>query len=251
MIRRTPASVRQWFPDVPFFAHRGLHSAGAGLVENSLPAFEAARDRGFGMECDVRLSADNIPFVFHDRLLDRMTASSGALRDRRADELDRIMLTGDGAIPRLSALLSLIAGRVPLLIELKLDRRERLSPLCVAVRKALDGYTGPAAVMSFHPGVARWFRLHAPQIARGYVVTEENDGGLRGRVKRGLAMRAAHPDFLAYDVRDLPSVFAARVRARGIPVLSWTVRSPDDWAKVQAHADAAIFEGEPGSGHGR
>lgn len=224
------------------YAHRGLHGD-AGRPENSLPAFAAALDGGYGMECDVRLSADGVPFVFHDATFDRLTDETGPFAERRAEEIDRIALIGGGGpIPRLAALLDLIGGRRPLLIELKIDRHREIRPLCEAVRRALACYRGPVAIMSFHPGVARWFHTHAPDIVYGLIVTEENRHGPLGRLARHLALCAAHPDFLAYDIRDLPSSFLRARRRRGMPVLSWTVRTPQQWRTVEAEADAAIFE---------
>lgn len=244
------AAPRAAFLGATDYAHRGLHGHGTGLAENSLPAFAAAVERGFGVECDVRLSADGIAFVFHDDRLDRMTAARGRLTERTSDALDRIALAGDGPIPRLSALLSLVAGRTPLLIELKIDRGERAAFLCRAVRDALRAYSGSVAVMSFHPGVARWFRIHGPDVPRGLVVTEEGGRGRWSAARRSLAMRLTAPDFLAHDIRDLPGPFARLAHRRGLPVLSWTVRTPQQWRTVRACADAAIFEGEPPARHG-
>ena len=124
-----------------------------------------------------------------------------------------------------------------------LQREVRFLPLCLAVRRALEGYRGPVAVMSFDPRVVRWFADHAPHVVRGLVVTEEGQRTLSGRWRRHLALWRAKPEFLAYDVRDLPSRFAAAQRARGLPLLTWTVRSDDLRERAAAHADAAIAEG--------
>lgn len=226
------------------YAHRGLHGGGSGPTENSLPAFVAALAAGLGAECDVRLSKDGIAFVFHDANLDRLTSTRGLISERTAAELDQIHLDAKyGPIPRLSALLDLMAGKQPLLIEIKIDGAEPVTPLCSAVHDDLASYDGSAAIMSFDPRVSRWFSIHAPEIVRGLVVTEEGGKGWWGKCKRALALRHANPDFLAYDIRDLPSRFAARARTKGLPVLSWTVRSPAQWETVRRHADAAIFEG--------
>jgi len=226
------------------YAHRGLHGGVAGLTENSLPAFAAALAGGCGAECDVRLSADGVVYVFHDAALDRLTGATGRFSERMAVELDHIQLNGKGGpIPRLSALLDLMAGKQPLLIEIKIDGVEPVGPLCSAVRDDLAGYKGPVAIMSFDPRVSRWFATHAANVVRGLVVTEEDEKGWWGRMKRSLALRHADPDFLAYDIRDLPSRFAARARAKGLLVLSWTVRRPEHWQTVRENADAAIFEG--------
>lgn len=229
------------------FAHRGLHGGGlygGGPIENSPAAFEAAIKRGLGIECDVQRSADGRAMVFHDWELGRLTGEGGAVMSRTADQLTAISLTGSAdTIPTLRQVLDLVGERVPLIIEVKSKRDYRVAALCLAVRRVLEGYRGLHAVMSFDPRVARWFARYSPQTVRGLVVTEEGARTFTGNVRRHLALWHARPDFLAYDVRDFPSKFAAVQRARGIPVTTWTVRSPEARAKAAAHADAAIAEG--------
>jgi glycerophosphoryl diester phosphodiesterase len=118
-----------------------------------------------------------------------------------------------------------------------------VAALCLAVRRVLEGYRGPHAVMSFDPRVGRWFRRHSPLTVRGLIVTEEDDKALIGRIRRHVWLWIAQPDFLAYDVRDLPSRFAASQRARGIPLATWTVRSPELRERAKQYADAPIAEG--------
>lgn len=250
MGRGLPDSPRLAFLSTRAYAHRGLHRPG-GPVENSLPAFAAALAAGHGMECDVRLSRDGIAYIFHDALLDRLTDERGPLAARTADQLDHIALKHRGGpVPRLSALLRRIAGQAPLLIEVKIDRRREIGPLCAAVLRDMREYRGAVAVMSFHPGVSRWFRRHAPGIVHGLVVTDRNrrgqSKGVAGRVMRTLAMWHARPDFLAYDIRDLPNSFARAMRRRGLPVLSWTVRTAAHRDTAAREADAAIFETDGG-----
>lgn len=226
------------------FAHRGLH--GGALVENSGGAIAAAAARGYGIELDVQLSADGEAMVFHDYELDRLTVGQGPVAGRTAAELQAIRFhVGDEAMPRLAEALESMAGRVPLLIEVK-SRDRSAAPLCKAVARALDGYGGPVGVMSFNPEVGAWFARHVPPVLRGLVVTEHGKSGLRGRIERRLFLWRARADFLAYDVRDLPSRFAERARARGLPVYTWTVRSDSDRARAAAHADQIIFEAPPG-----
>ena len=220
------------------YAHRGLH--GAGRPENSPGAFAVAIERGMGIECDIQRSSDGQAVVFHDWELDRLTAESGPVSRRCA----AIRLGGsEDTVPTLRQLLDQVAGRVPILIEVKSRKDHRIAGLCLAVRRALEGYRGPHAVMSFDPRVSRWFARHSPFTVRGLVVTEENDRALAGRIRRHLALWHARPDFLAYDVRDLPSRFAAAQRRRGLPVLTWTVRSAELRARAAEHADAPIAEG--------
>lgn len=223
------------------YAHRGLHRPG-GPVENSLPAFAAAIAAGHGMECDVQLSRDGCAMVFHDSELDRLTAQTGAVFARSAAELAAIPLRdGDGStIPSLRELLDLVAGRTPLLIELKVDAGTDWRALCRMVENELADYAGPVAVMSFSGLAMGWFRRHAPDRVRGMVMTDEL--GWRDRLRHDLDLWWSRPDFLAYDIRFTPSRWTMRQRARGLPVLCWTVRTAQDRARAAAHADGIIFE---------
>ena len=225
------------------YAHRGLH--GGDVPENSLSAFAAAISAGMGIECDVQQTGDGGAVVFHDWELDRLTGESGPVSRRTAAELSQVRIgQGSDHIPTLRDLLGMVRGRVPLLIEVKTRRERRVGAVCLAVRRDLEGYAGPAAVMGFDPRVCAWFRRHAPRIVRGLVVTEEGARTLSGAVRRHLALWQARPDFLAYDVRDLPSRFAAAQRRRGLPLLTWTVRSPALRQRAADCADAPIAEGE-------
>ncbi|MFN5244506.1 MAG: glycerophosphodiester phosphodiesterase family protein [Novosphingobium sp.] len=226
------------------YAHRGLHRT--GLPENSPAAFAAAMERGMGIECDIQRSRDGHAMVFHDATLDRLTAEQGRVAERSAEELGRIQLTGGtDTIPTLRQLLDQVAGRVPLLIEIKSPKGSngRISALCLSVRRVLEGYQGSHAIMSVDPRIVGWFARHSPLTVRGLVVTEEDDKALPGMVRRRLALWHARPDFLAYDIRDLPSRFAAAQRKRGLPVLTWTVRTAEYRERAAAHADAPIAEG--------
>lgn len=222
------------------YAHRGLH--GGAIVENSRAAFAAAIAAGHGIELDVQGSADGEVFVFHDATLDRLTGESGNVIELPGAALGSIGLRGtDETLPRLSEILALVADQAAILIEIKAPGA-LVGVLCLAVRRTLEGYRGPVAVMSFNPAVSRWFHDHAPRIVRGLVITEENDRGLTGRAKRHLSLWHARPDFLAYDIRDLPSGFAGQQRRRGLPVLTWTVRSGDQRESAAQHADQIIYE---------
>lgn len=222
------------------FAHRGLHRS--GVIENSRAAFRAAIDARHGIELDVRVSGSGAVYVFHDETLERLTDGSGAFLDLAPEALPAVRLRGcDEGIPSLPEALDLIGGRVPLLIEVKAPQR-RVAPLCAAVELALAGYEGPVGVMSFNPQVPRWFAQEAPERLRGLVVTQSGRKGILWGLLRRLALRRSRADFVACDIRDLPSPFAARCRARGIPVCTWTVRTADEHARAAAHADQIIYE---------
>ena len=222
------------------FAHRGLH--GPGRIENSRAAFQAAIAADFGIELDVQASACGEAYVFHDWELDRLTEGSGLLAERDAGSLGGVRLRGsDEGIPTFSDILALIAGRVPLLVEIK-ARGAAHRRVCAAVARALQGYSGPVGIMSFNPRVGRWFAKRAPERLRGLVVTESGKNGLRGQAERRLSLWWSGADFLAYDIRDISSSFASARRAGGAPVYTWTVRSDEERARAAAHADQIIFE---------
>ena len=236
-------------PDTGFltrapFAHRGLH--GPSAVENGRTAFEAAIAAGHGVETDVQVSKDGVAMVFHDYELDRLTEASGPVAGLKAKKLSKVRFKSGGeTIPTLAEMLDLVAGRAPVLIEVKAKNR-KVKKLCRSVAEALSGYAGEAAVMSFNPEVGHWFAANAPHVVRGLVVTEQGEDTLAERLKgamtRSLSVFRSRPHFLAYDIRDLPSTFAESVRARGLPVLTWTVRSEEDRAVAAEAADQIIYE---------
>lgn len=222
------------------YAHRGLH--GTRLLENSRAAIGAAAEAGYGIELDVQFSLDGSAFVFHDSSLERLTEAVGQLRHKTSRELSAIRLKGtDETIPKLDEILRIINGRVPVLIELKAIEGH-VSQLCVAVRHALEGYRGEAAVMSLHGEVSRWFAAHGEKIVRGLIMSENSDFSREGGAEQRKAMRRAKPEFVAIDITDLPNRLTARLRKRGIPVLAWTVRTAEQQALAAAHADQIIFE---------
>ncbi|RJY09705.1 glycerophosphodiester phosphodiesterase family protein [Aurantiacibacter aquimixticola] len=235
------ADAPAWL-DAWAFAHRGLHDADA--PENSMAAFRAAIARGFGIECDLRVSADGRAMVFHDADLERLTGGPGVTGEHTVGELTAMALTGsEERIPTLRDMLELVAGQVPVLLELKSDGRDSVHKLCRAVRRDLEGYAGDIAVMSFDPRIPAWFGERVPDLPRGLVVTEQNARTLTGAFRRRLAMRHSRPDFLAYDIRDLPSRFAVRSAKSGRPLLTWTVKTSAQLETALACGAAPILEG--------
>ena len=229
--------LRRWT-----YAHRGLH--GAQAVENSASAFRAAIAAGYGIECDIQRSADGWPMVFHDWDFARLIGRPDRADALTADQWRELSyLEGEEAPIDLPVLLDLVAGAVPLLIEIKSRPRYDVERTCLAVAECLRGYGGHHAVMSFDPRVARWFRRHAPGTVAGLVMREDDYGFTQKAWQRRLALWIARPDFLAYHVAALPNPMAASLRRAGVPVLTWTVDSPARRAIAAAHADAPIAEG--------
>ncbi len=238
-----------WLTERPV-AHRGFHDRERGRIENTLPASEAAIARGFAIECDLQLTRDGVPIVFHDDTLDRLTTATGPVGACTLDEIRTLRLRDtEATIPTLDELLALIAGRVPLFTEFKsrFDRDRRLE---AAAAPLLAAYRGPLAVMSFDPDSVRMLRTLLPGVPRGLVADGYTDPEwdfippLRRLALRHLAaVPELEPDFLAFCVGDLPSDAPLRVHGEGVPLLAWTVRTAADRATAARYADQIIFEG--------
>jgi glycerophosphoryl diester phosphodiesterase len=233
-------------------AHRGLHDPACGRMENTLPAVGAAIDKGFAVEVDLQLAADGEAMVFHDYTLERLTNATGALAERKAAELHALPFrTGTARMPTLADLLDLTAGRAPLFLEVK-SRFDGAPRVVERVARLLKGYDGPVAVMSFDPEVTRASRALMPERPAGIVAEMFGDHAEWQRLSRlrkyqlsNLADAfAIDVAFIAYNVRHLPSIACEAVRAqRNIPILTWTVRTPDQRETAGKHADQMIFEG--------
>jgi glycerophosphoryl diester phosphodiesterase len=218
------------------FAHRGLH--GPGVPENSLAAFRAAIAVGAGIECDVRLSDDGIPVVFHDHDLRRMCASALAVEATNAEVLGRQRLFDSSEhVPSLQDLLQLVSGQVPILIELK-TRSGNAGRLTAAVTAVLESYDGPAGMMSFDPNVGKWLRRNARHIRRGLVISRRSSLFDRWR-----SIMGASPQFLAVDRETLSSRWTARARRKRW-LYSWTIGAVSERETAEVHADALIWEGD-------
>jgi len=218
------------------FAHRGLHN-GSEFPENSLIAFAAALEKGAGIECDLRLTKDNEIVVFHDADARRMCASPLKIVSSTAEELSRLKV-GEHPIPTLTSLLTLVAGRVPLLLEIKVESNiwRWIRPL----RDTLYDYGGAVGIMSFDPRIPRAVRTNMPEMRRGLVIRD----GL-SPWRRNLAIWHASPQFLAVDKKALANRWVAQARSV-IPIYSWTIRTPDERAQAEVQADALIWEADGG-----
>ncbi len=243
------------FTRIPI-AHRALHDLPAGRPENSISAMQAATRAGYGIELDLQLSADGVAMVFHDYNLDRLTSQSGAVRQRSARDLCQIALTGSASgdtIPTFAQVLELVAGQVPLLVEIK-DQDGALGPdtgaLEAAAARDLIGYGGPVAVMSFNPHAVAAFAAQAPDIPVGLTTGRFDPRNWKSVPEARLAELAMIPDFDRVgacfvshraDALDMAPIRA--LKARGVPILCWTIRSPKEEARARRIADNITFEG--------
>ncbi len=238
------------------FAHRGLHDVTDGRPENSRAAVRAALDAGYGIEIDLQLSRDGQAMVFHDYDLARLTGDSGPIQQRDAADLARLTLIGgDEAMPTLAQVLAIVAGRVPMLIELK-DQHGQMGVtdgrLERAVARDLAGYDGPAAVMSFNPNSVAALADLSPDTPRGIVTEDFPEGGwplLRPEVRAHLSgipdYARARASFISHSVNDLNSPHVTRLKDQGADVYCWTVRSPAQEEEARKVVDNITFESYP------
>jgi len=239
-------------------AHRGLHDAAKGIVENTAPAFDAAVAKGYAIECDLRPAADGTPLVFHDLELDRLTAGAGLVTDLQPGCAAKLPFKAGSVtgILTFADLLTRVSGRVPIFVEIKSEWTEPDLGFLSEVARLAKLYRRPLAVMSFDPAVMAAVSRLAPAIPRGIVSGSYFDEGgaswwpgspLTDARRRALASLLesgqAAPDFYAYEVGALPTAATERVRRQGIPLLTWTVRTDHDRRMAAMHADAPIFEG--------
>lgn len=232
----------------PFFghmyAHRGLHKN--MLPENSFSAIKHAADCGYGIEFDVHLTKDNIPVIFHDDTLYRMCGVKGYLKDYTFEELQKFRLSGTNErIPALADVLKMVNGRVPLIIEYKVEKNAK--KLCSICNKILLNYKGLYCIESFHPLAVRWYRKNRPDIVRGQLsedFTREKFNIPYFLLSHLIGNCYAAPDFIAYNCKHKNEL--SRVICRKLYKslsIAWTVRSQDELNNLSQSFDLFIFEG--------
>ncbi|ALN73265.1 glycerophosphodiester phosphodiesterase family protein [Aureimonas sp. AU20] len=229
-----------WLKDRPI-AHRGLHDGNQTVFENSMSAFQAAIDGGFAIECDVHLSSDKVPVVFHDSHLGRMTGRDALLREFSTAELSTLRFgSSSDTIPTLADLLRLVDGRVPLVVELKGESEAEDQGFAEAVAAVASGYEGPLAFMSFDA----WLLHQTDAFGGAYPIGLTAEGTRPDVLTEHRALFERRCDFTSYNVHHLPNAFVEWVRSeRGAPVISWTIRTPAEAQKSELHADQITFEG--------
>ena len=230
------------------YAHRGLHDA--TKAENSMSAFAAAKEMGFGIELDVRLSKDGELVVFHDDNLTRVAGIDGKVIDFTAEELSKMSLSGtkDG-VPTLREVLDLIDGAVPLIIEIKMNGDEK--GVSEKLMEVIEGYKGDYVVESFNPIALKVVRRMRPDILRGilsteYLKDEKHKGSILYVLLQHLMLNfMVRPDFIAYDKKGYKVKGLRFVRRSfGTALIAWTVKSAEEEREAISHGfDTVIFEG--------
>ena len=229
------------------YAHRGLFDNQSDAPENSLAAFKKAVAAGYGIELDVQLSKDGIPVVFHDAGLKRMCGAEGNVWDYTLAELKEMRLAdSQERIPTFSEALKTIGGKVPLIVEYKLDVVN--TAVCIRGNKLLKTYPGPYCIESFHPRALRWYRKHRPDVLRGQLGMDfKKDKGYYEKprfffLSHLLTNVLTRPDFIAFRHTDA-SAFSRRVcRRLGALSVAWTVRSQKQYEAAKDDFDLFIFD---------
>lgn len=224
------------------FAHRGLHRIDKSVPENSIPAFEHAARIGYGIELDVHITADGELVVFHDDELKRVCGVEGRLEDMTLAELRELRLCGtDNAIPTLPEVLAAVAGRSPIIVELKRGHANR--ELCRKVYEVMQTYAGHWCIESFDPRIVLWFRIHAPEVLRGQLSARYS--GLKAStgkftafaLSRCLTNFIARPHFIAYEIGRKPLAVKLS-ELMGAMKVAWTSL---EWKNEEGN-DAVIFQ---------
>ena len=233
-------------------AHRGLHDLARGIVENMPGAAQAAVDGRFAIECDIQLSADGEAMVHHDDALGRLTEGSGKLIDMTSAELKAVSFKNTPErMMSLADLCALVDGRVPLVVEVK-SRFDGDRRLVARMAQVLSLYAGPVVGMSFDPDQVLALRNAIPKLPRGIVAQRTYDDDYWSKLtpdQRAGMLHLRHafrtePHFIAFWVDQLPAPAPWIARnIFGCPLLSWTVRTPEQRARAARHADQMIFEG--------
>jgi glycerophosphoryl diester phosphodiesterase len=233
-------------------AHRGLHDAALGIIENSAGAIRAAIAADYGIEVDVQISADGEAMVHHDDVLGRLTEGEGRLDSLTAAALKRVTFRNSNEhMMTLGELCDLVGGRVTMLVELK-SRFDGSTGLPARVADILAGYRGPVAPMSFDPRQLAVLQQKAPRLTRGIVAAKYRPhpywdlmpAWMRHGMGYLVTALTAQPQFVAYGIADLPALaplFARHVLS--MPLITWAVRTPSERQRAQRWADQMIFEG--------
>lgn len=231
-----------------YIAHRGFHDNGADCPENTMPAFEKAVEKGYGIELDVQLTKDKVPVVVHDYDLKRIAGIDRKVEDCTFAELQGYPLLGsEETIPAFRDVLRLVSGRVPVIIELKVERKYKET--CELVAGLLDDYRGIFCVESFSPLALWWFKHHRPEVLRGQLATNHRREGLNtpwvldGILTNCLLNGFCKPDFIAYNCL-FTGTFPVTVLRRfyKCKMAAWTIKSQKELESHREQFDVFIFE---------
>ncbi len=237
-----------WLITVPI-AHRGLHDAENQIAENSISAFQRAIEHGFAIELDIRFSADQVPMVFHDAELSRMTGHDSPVEKMKANELAHLKLKNShDYVPTFEQVLALVDGQVPLIIELKPVALPREQAVAL-IWEMLKSYEGRYTVQSFDPLLLKAFRQLAPHVIRGQLGMYSPPAALsryrKFMLRHMLLNRFSKPHYIGYDIKDIEKSNVQKLVKHNMALLVWTVTTEADLKKARQYAQNIIFEALP------
>ncbi|MBR5798811.1 MAG: glycerophosphodiester phosphodiesterase, partial [Lachnospiraceae bacterium] len=246
MPRLSKQGERSKFSKV-YYAHRGLHDNKGEAPENSMEAFRKAAKCGYGIEMDVRLTKDMVPVVFHDKNLTRMCGRPELVSDLTYAQLKDITLAeSTETIPLFEEVLKMVKGRVPLIIEYKVDWMD--ISICPIVDKMLREYKGLYCIESFNPMVLMWYRRYHNEIFRGQLASgnmelEGKKGFLSFILQNLLFNGLTKPDFVAYEYKFANNLSRniCRKLFRNTAV-AWTIQNQKDMDDAKTKYDMFIFD---------
>lgn len=229
------------------YAHRGLFDNETEAPENSLNAMKKAVEAGYGIEFDIQLTKDDVPVVFHDASLKRMCGVDGKIWEYTLEELRQMKLADSRqTIPTLEEVLAVVEGKVPLIIEYKMDRAD--TKVCELGNAILQQYRGPYCMESFHPFAVRWYRKNRPDIVRGQLSQNFKGDKTYGGTPLGFMLTnllfnfLTRPDFIAYKHSDAGN-FSRRLCAEmGALSVAWTIKSQEQYEKAKPYFELFIFD---------
>lgn len=227
------------------YAHRGLFDNDSDAPENSLNAIRKAVEAGYGIEFDIQLSKDDVPIVFHDASLKRMCGVDGRIWDYTLEELQKMKLAdSDQTIPTLEQVLEVVDGKVPLIIEYKMDRVD--TRVCELGNAILEKYDGVYCIESFHPFAVKWYRDHRSDVIRGQLSQDFSKTDYKGiqywAMTHLLLNFLTRPDFIAYNHKDA-DIFSRRLCAQlGALSVAWTIKNRGQYENAKPHFDLVIFD---------
>lgn len=226
------------------YAHRGLFNNDSEAPENSLPAFKKAVEKGYGIELDVQLTKDDQLVVFHDASLKRMCHVDGNVWDYTLEELKQMKLANSQeTIPTFKEVLEVIDGKVPFILEYKLDRVQ--TKVCELSNELLKNYKGYYCIECFHPFALMWYKKNRPDVLRGQLAMNfVKDGNKKfiNKIPQYLISNViARPDFIAYHHKDF-NLSVLINKLLGALMVTWTIQSEEDYNKAKKRYDLFIFD---------
>lgn len=227
-------------------AHRGLFDR-EKIPENSMLAFEKAIEKGYAIELDVNMTKDGYIVVFHDNSLKRMTGIKNDIATMTLSEIKKLKLLGtENRIPTFEDVLLQVSGRVPLLIEVKINNRYK--ELMEKLINLLEKYNGNYSIQSFDPRIVYFLKKNAPQISRGQI-SSKNIREVKSRVLKILLGKMifnviTKPNFISYQYLSINSKFYLKQKNKGRDVIAWTLKNKEDYGKIKDFCDMVVFENE-------